>query len=118
MERGIPSGAGSEGARSVDVVLAAVAAGDPRGQTAEELAAALRAPDTETLQQELEELVAQGLLERQGVGRGALYALAPGAGVADVADVAPQPDPVVTAGADGVTVQDDSAAGGAWSGDR
>jgi predicted ArsR family transcriptional regulator len=57
----------------VEALLAAVAAGDPRGQTANAIATALHRTDGEQVQQELEDLVAQGLLERQGVGRGALY---------------------------------------------
>lgn len=65
------------GTRQAEALRATVAAGDPRGQTAEEIAAALHRLDGERVQQEVEELVAQGLLERQGVGRGALYALAP-----------------------------------------
>ncbi len=66
-------GAQTDGTRPVEPLLAAVGGGDPRGQTAHEIATTLRRPDAEQVQQELEDLVAQGLLERQGIGRGALY---------------------------------------------
>ena len=47
---------------------------DDMGSTAEEIAVALGLPiEGAQLQQELEELVAVGALERWGIGRGALY---------------------------------------------
>lgn len=66
-------GSQPDGTHHTDTLLAVVTAGDPRGQTAEEIATALHRLGDDRVQQELEELVARGLLERQGVGRGALY---------------------------------------------
>ena len=65
------------GTRRAEALLATVAAGNRHGQMAGEIAAALHWFDDGQVQQELEELVAQGVLERQGIGRGALYSMAP-----------------------------------------
>lgn len=62
---------------TIDVIASALAAGDPMGSSADEIAAALGLPiDGTVLQNELEAMVDQGILDRHGIGRGALYALA------------------------------------------
>ncbi len=66
------------GAETVETVIATLSAGDALGLTADEIADRLGLPaGGKTLQHELEDMVWQGLLERRGVGRGALYALTP-----------------------------------------
>jgi hypothetical protein len=66
------------GAATVETVIAALSGGDALGLTADEIAAHLGLPaGGKVLQHELEDMVWQGLLERHGVGRGALYALTP-----------------------------------------
>jgi hypothetical protein len=60
---------------TVDAVTSVLSAGDA-GYTADELAGALGLPiDGATLQPELEEMVEHGILDRCGIGRGALYTL-------------------------------------------
>lgn len=57
-------------------VAAVLSAGDVLGCTTDEIADALHLPkDGAALQQELEEMVYEGILDRRGVGRGALYTL-------------------------------------------
>ena len=68
------------GAVTVETVIAALSGGDAFGLTSDEIAAHLGLPaGGKTLQHQLEDMVWQGLLERRGVGRGALYALTPAA---------------------------------------
>lgn len=60
-------------AQAVAVVLSA---GDALGCTTDEIAHALNLPkDGAALQQDLEEMVYEGILDRRGIGRGALYTL-------------------------------------------
>ncbi len=55
-------------------VLTVIAAEEPHGATADQVARALGLGlDGDTVQGELEELVACGLLDRRGLGHGALY---------------------------------------------
>ncbi len=57
-------------------ILAALAAEDPHGATADHVARALGLNlDGETIQADLEELVGRGLLDRRGLGHGAVYTL-------------------------------------------
>jgi len=57
-------------------ILAALAAEEPHGTTADHVARALGLGlDGETVQAELEELVGRGLLDRRGLGHGAVYTL-------------------------------------------
>lgn len=59
------------------MVASVLSVGDPLGYTADEMVDALHlAIDSATLQQELEDMVASGVLDRRGIGRGALYTLA------------------------------------------
>ena len=61
---------------AVDAVASVLSAGDALGSTADEIADALGLPiDGALLQSDLEEMVERGLLDRCGVGRGALYTL-------------------------------------------
>jgi len=61
-----------------EAVAAVLAAGDPRGWTATEMAATLnRALDVQDVQRDLEGLVARAQLTRHGIGRNALYSLPP-----------------------------------------
>ncbi len=61
-----------------EAVTTVLAAGDPRGWTATELAATLnRALDVQDVQRDLEGLVARAQLTRHGIGRNALYSLPP-----------------------------------------
>lgn len=58
-------------------IVATLAHGDPLGHTTDELADALSIPTAgDALQMHLEELVHAGVLDRRGIGRGAIYALA------------------------------------------
>jgi predicted ArsR family transcriptional regulator len=55
-------------------ILTVIAAEEPPGATADQVARALGLGlDGDTVQGELEELVARGLLDWRGLGRGALY---------------------------------------------
>jgi len=59
-----------------DVVVGAVATLDPAGGTADEIAQVLSGSlDGAGLQPKLEMLVGSGVLDRRGIGRGALYTL-------------------------------------------
>ena len=59
-----------------DIVVGAVATLDPAGATADEIAQVLsNSLDGAGLQPKLEMLVGSGVLDRRGIGRGALYTL-------------------------------------------
>ncbi len=63
-------------ARALDEILAALTAEEPHGATADQVAAAIgRGLDGETVQDEVEDLVMRGVLDRRGIGRGAVYTL-------------------------------------------
>jgi len=60
----------------VDAVISVLSTGDILGCTADEIAVALEMPiDGAALQHDLEDMVDRGILDRRGVGRGALYTL-------------------------------------------
>ncbi len=72
-----------EGDRA-EAVAAVLAASDPRGWTATEVAETLDPSlDVRDVQRDLEDLVARARLTRHGIGREALYTLPPHAGQAD-----------------------------------
>jgi len=72
-----------EGDRA-ETVAAVLAASDPRGWTATEIAETLDPSlDVRDVQRDLEDLVARARLTRHGIGREALYTLPPRAGQAD-----------------------------------
>lgn len=55
-------------------ILAAITAEEPHGATADQVARTIGLGlDGDTVQGELEELIVRGLLDRRGLGRGALY---------------------------------------------
>ena len=57
-------------------ILAAIAVEEPHGATADQVAGAIGLGlDGELVQDVLEELVTRGLLDRRGLGRGAVYTL-------------------------------------------
>ncbi len=59
---------------TTDEILAVLAAEEPHGATADHVARALGLGITGTaIEAELEELVGRGLLDRRGLGRGAVY---------------------------------------------
>jgi len=61
---------------TTDEILAVIAAEEPRGATADQVARAIGLGLTgEVVQRLLEELVEQGLLDRLGIGHGAVYTL-------------------------------------------
>ncbi len=63
-------------ANLMEAVATVLSTGDALGYTPDELVDALRLPiDGAELQHDLEELVDLGMLDRRGVGRGALYTL-------------------------------------------
>jgi hypothetical protein len=63
------------GMSTVDAVTSVLSA-DEAGRTADEIAAALGLPlDGAALQPDLKEMVERGILDRCGIGRGALYTL-------------------------------------------
>ncbi len=67
-----------------ETVAAVLAAGDPRGWTATEIAATLNLSlDVQDVQRNLEGLVARARLTRHGIGREALYTLPPHAAQPD-----------------------------------
>lgn len=67
----------AQGEWTEGAIRTALARGDAMGSTADEIAAATGWPRSVRLMQaRLEELVARGLLDRWGIGRGALYRLA------------------------------------------
>ncbi len=62
----------------VDEILAILAAEDPHGATADQVARAIGLGfDGTVVQDTLEELVEQGVLDRLGIGHGAVYTLNP-----------------------------------------
>jgi len=61
---------------ATDEILAVIAGEEPRGATADQVAHTVGLGlNGEVVQSLLEELVAQGLLTRQGIGQGAVYTL-------------------------------------------
>ncbi len=61
---------------TTEEVLAIIVSEEPHGVTADHVARALGLGlDGETMQAALEELVARGLLDRRGLGLGAIYTL-------------------------------------------
>ena len=66
-------------ARMTDDILAVIAAEEPHGATADQIARTLGLGVTvEPVQDEMEELVRRGDLDRRGIGVGAVYTLAAG----------------------------------------
>lgn len=64
------------GSITAEAVIAALTMGDAIGMTADEIAVNVGLPaNGAALQHDLEEMLWQGLLDRRGVGRGALYTL-------------------------------------------
>jgi len=62
----------------VDEILAIIAAEDPHGATADQVARAIGLGfDGTVVQDTLEELVEQGVLDRLSIGHGAVYTLNP-----------------------------------------
>ena len=61
---------------ATDEILAVLAADEPHGATADQVARALWLGLTgETVAWDLEEVVARGLVDRRGLGHGAVYTL-------------------------------------------
>jgi DNA-binding IclR family transcriptional regulator len=61
---------------TIDEILAVIATEEPRGATADQVARAIGLDlNGEVVQSLLEELVEQGLLDRLGIGHGAVYTL-------------------------------------------
>jgi len=61
---------------TIDEILAVIATEEPRGATADQVARAIGLGlNGEVVQSLLEELVEQGLLNRLGIGHGAVYTL-------------------------------------------
>jgi len=66
----------TEASSTTEEILAVIAAEEPHGATADHIARTIGLGlDGETMQAELEELVARGLLDRRGLGFGAVYTL-------------------------------------------
>ncbi len=64
---------------TVDEILGIIAAEEPRGVTADQVARAIGLGfDGTVVQDTLEELVEQGVLNRLGIGHGAVYTLSAG----------------------------------------
>jgi len=64
------------GTMTTDAVLVVIAAEGPHGATTDRVARAIKLkPDVEMLQDILEELAEQGVLDRRGIGHGAVYTL-------------------------------------------
>jgi len=62
---------------TTEEILAAIAAEEPHGATADQIARTLGlGVDAVPVQDELEELVMRGILDRRGIGVGAVYTLA------------------------------------------
>lgn len=60
-----------------EMIASILSAGDPLGCTADEIADELHMPlDGMATQHMMEDMVMEGVLDRRGVGRGALYTLA------------------------------------------
>ena len=65
---------------TTEEILAAIAAEEPHGATADQIARTLGLGiNVEPVQDELEELVMRGILDRRGIGLGAVYTLGAGA---------------------------------------
>ena len=63
---------------TTDEILAVIAGEEPRGATADQVARAIGLGlNSEVVQSLLEELVVDGLLDRRGIGDGAVYTLNP-----------------------------------------
>ncbi len=61
---------------TADEILAVLAAEEPHGATADQVARVIGLGlDGTVIQDELEDMVARGLLDRRGLGHGALYTL-------------------------------------------
>ncbi len=61
---------------TTDEILAVIATEEPHGATADQVAHAIKLkPDVEMLHDILEELAEQGVLDRRGIGHGAVYTL-------------------------------------------
>lgn len=72
----VKTGQRTDKADLAQAVAAVLSAGDALGCTTDEIAGALNLPyDGAALQQDLEEMVYEGILDRRGIGRGALYTL-------------------------------------------
>jgi len=70
------TGGSSADDTTTDEILAVIAVEEPRGATADQVARAIGLGLTgEVVQRLLEELVEQGLLDRLGIGHGAVYTL-------------------------------------------
>ncbi len=66
----------TDAASTTEEILAVIAAEDPRGATADQVARAIGLGfDGTVVQDTLEELVEQGLLDRLGIGHAAVYTL-------------------------------------------
>jgi len=64
-------------ASPTDEILTVIAAEEPHGATADQIARTLGlGVDAVPVQDELEELVMRGILDRRGIGLGAVYTLA------------------------------------------
>jgi len=64
----------SRGSTTTETILAVIAEAEPHGVTADQVAHAIdRSRTVALIQDDLEELVEQGLLDRLGVGHGAIY---------------------------------------------
>ncbi len=66
-------------ANMTDDILAVIAAEEPHGATADQIARAIGLGiNVEPVQDELEEMVRRGEVDRRGIGLGAVYTLAAG----------------------------------------
>ncbi len=72
------AGGSSADETTTDEILAVIATEEPHGATADQVARAVGLGlNGEVVQSLLEELVADGLLDRRGIGAGAVYTLNP-----------------------------------------
>ena len=72
------TGGSSADDTTTDEILAVIAGEEPRGATADQVARAVGLGlNGAVVQSLLEELVADGLLDRRGIGEGAVYTLNP-----------------------------------------
>jgi len=70
------TGGSSADDTTTDAILAVIAVNEPRGATADQVVRAIGLGlNREVVQRLLEELVEQGLLDRMGIGHGAVYTL-------------------------------------------
>ncbi len=64
----------TDASSTTEEILAVIAVEEPHGATADQVARTIGLGlDGDTVQGELEELIVRGLLDRRGLGRGALY---------------------------------------------